>query len=85
MNKPIGHLEVKDGDKIVEVPYYHDSKMNCGCMTCKLANGEVSMDFYKGYFLGKYISELNNHNDADDKWVNLFFTDDEIADFIMNA
>ncbi len=85
MNKPIGYIEIKDGDKIVKVPYYHDSKMYCGCMKCKLARKEISVDFYKGFCLGVYINKLSNgEKESDDNTVKLFFSDDELIDFIYN-
>lgn len=85
MNEPIGTLIVETEDETAEIPYYHDPRMGCGCTVCKLANKEISLEFFKGYHLGSYISELCKNKNADDRWVKLFFTDDEIADFIMNS
>lgn len=88
-HKPLGYLEVEDGDKVVRIPYYHDPKMNCGCMTCKLANGEVSVDFYKGYMIGHYVAEISaeeaEKKDLSDECITPFFDDLEIASFIMNG
>ena len=93
IRKPIGNLEVKDDDgKIVKIPYYHQPGIaGCNCMTCRLAKEEISLDFYKGYFLGCYVQEMydtpeekQSESKLDDSKVKLFFTDEELADFIMN-
>ena len=94
IRKPIGNLEVEDDDgKIVKIPIYHTpGAYGCNCMTCRLAKEEISLDFYKGYFLGSYIQEMfdtpedkQSESKLDDSRVKLFFTDDELAYFITNC
>ena len=86
-NKPIGTLDVTDVNKTYKIPFYHEPGY-CDCMTCKLARKEISLDIYKGYFLGKYITEMyaadGENKDIDNSIVSLFFTEDELIDFIWN-
>lgn len=91
--KPISYLTVKDNGKNINIPIYHTPGIHgCECMSCRLAKNEISLDFYKGYFLGCYIQEMFDTTEGkeaevefDDRRVKLFFTDDELASFIMNA
>lgn len=90
--KPISYLNVKDNGKNINVPIYHaPGTCGCACMNCKLAKGEISLDFYKGFNLGVYLQQdfniqegLKSEIKTDDSKVKLFFTDEELADFIMN-
>lgn len=91
-NKPIGNIEIEDNGEQIKIPFYHNPKINCGCMNCRLANNEISLDFYKGYFLGKYIAEMyavpeekQAETELYDEIVNLFFSESELADFIVSA
>lgn len=90
-HKPLGYLEVEDGDKVVRIPYYHEPGI-CGCTTCRLARGEISVDFFKGYHLAQYLEKLYaqpedtpTNKTVNDEFVKPFFTDDEIIDYIMNV
>ena len=82
LNKSIGTLEIEDGKKTYKIPVYHDCY--CGCVKCKLAKGEVSLDFFKGYAIAMYICALEKSKDADDSDVKALFTEDEITDYIWN-
>ena len=91
--KPISYLTVKDNGKNINIPIYHKPGIyGCECMNCRLANNEISLDFYKGYFLGCYVQEIFDtpeekeaETEIDDKYAKLFFTDEELANFIMNS
>ena len=83
--KYIGTFEVKDGKKVVNIPFAHKPVDYCGCINCKLMRGEMSVDMYKGIILGEYILGKYLHKHINEDVLKLFFTDDELADFIMNS
>ena len=76
----IGNLEVNDNGKVINIPIYHaPGTYGCACVNCKLAKGEISLDFYKGFHLGVCLQE-----GKEDDLVKLLFNEDELAEYSMN-
>ena len=70
MSKPIGTLDIVENDKTYQVKIFHSvGYMGCNCMNCKLGQGIISFDFYKGMAMQKYLDLLHSE-DPDENGLN---------------